>query len=863
MEICELSLFDTRFSFDGLAPLTCCQRACPVGTDAAAYIALIARGRFSDALAIVREENPFPNICGRVCDHACETHCRRAESDDPVAIRALKRFIADHERSGDIHWPEEIVPWQDQKVAIIGSGPAGMTAASDLLRRGFGVTVFEVLPRAGGMMRVGIPDYRLPPDILDFDLEYQYRLGVKVELNKALGRDFTLTDLKKEGYKAVLLATGAHGSNGLKIEGAQLSGVNLGIDFLRQVNLGATTSIGGRVVVIGGGDVAMDTARTALRLGAGEVDIFCLESRDQMPAHDWEMKEALDENIRFNCSRGPVEFIGEDSVRQVKFVACTSVLDSSGKFAPTFDKSSSVTVEADTVMIAIGQFAQFSHSPQDNIEVSPERLYKVDHSTLETTTPGVFAAGDATYGTATVIQAIASGHKAATSICEYLQNRPLTGQWQPVRHQERVERIEIPSGWEESPTLQQDELPADQRIKSFSEVKLSLPEAVAIAEAGRCMRCDYETNSYSYSRAKREMIYHLARDIKNDEQACLGFLNDKLANNRSRPHQSEQAATLNDLVFLPANLTRLVIDPYREACNTRTIIGPRAAMPLEMAGPVVIGGLPFSDLSENELTALCEGARRSDVAVRLPLDIKLPAGDVRVIRTLALGEQATSLSGASAVELSAPATGAALDKGTLCEAVKRYRDVAPETPIGLTIYPGNVRANIQAATEAGFDFVTLMAIEPSDAGGWTGFIELDGLPRIDVLTKAISGLREIKREEGIDILYFGCVRGGSDAAKVLALCGNAVVVGQAALIAAGDCNKDQSDIDEAAEGVKNFISSMLMEISILARSCGKTNVHNLEPEDLRALSVGTSQATSVPLVGKDKVYRADSDCGPV
>ena len=826
-----------------------------MGTDAAAYIAMIARGKFSDALVIVREENPFPNICGRVCDHACETYCRRGESDDPVAIRTLKRFIADYERSGVVHWPEVIVPRQDQRVAIIGSGPAGLTAASDLLRRGFGVTVFEALPKAGGMMRVGIPDYRLPPEILNFDLEYLHRLGVEVKLNKALGSDFNLIDLKEEGYKVFLLATGAHGSTRIKIKGAKLPGVNSGIDFLRQVNLDGATEIGKRVVVIGGGDVAMDAARTALRLGATEVNIFCLESHDQMPAHDWEMKEALDEYIRFNCSWGPVEFIGDYSVRQVKFVACSSVFDSSGKFAPTFDKSKSVTVEADTVLIAIGQFAEFSHSPQDNIEVSPKRLYKVDSSTLATTAPGVFAAGDATYGTATVVQAIASGHKAATSICEYLQNRPLTGQWQPVRHQDRVERIEIPQGWEELPSVPESELPARQRIKSFSEVNLSLTEADAIAEAGRCMRCDYETNSYSYSRAKREMIYHLARDIKNDERACLDFLNYKLTQNRSGPHQHEQAVTLDDLVFLPANLTRLVIDPYREKCRTRTVIGARTSKPLETAGPVVIGGLPFSDLSANELKVLCEGARRSDIVIRVPMDLKLPANDARIIRTVALGEQAAPPGDASAVELTPPEADTALDKDSLRKVLLGYRDVLSGIPLGLTIYPGNVRADVQAATEAGFDFVTLIAIEPSDAETRTGFIELNGLPRIDILTEAISGLREIKREEEIDILYFGCVRGGSDMAKVLALCGNAVLIGQAALIAAGDC-RDRADIDEGIECVVNFISSVLMETSILARSCGKTDVHNLEPEDLRSLSMVTSRATAVPVVGKDKIFRA-------
>ena len=345
------------------SPLTCCQRACPVGTDASAYIALVAQGSFSEALAIAREENPFPGVCGRVCDHACELHCRRAESDQPVAIRALKRFLADYERTHTATPPEPIRPWQQDKAAIVGAGPAGLTAASDLLRRGFQVTVFEALPTAGGMMHFGIPDYRLPPDVLDFDLQRLRGLGIEIRLNTVLGRDFTLEDLKAQGYKAVLLATGAHGSRRLGVEGEQLPGVMFGIDFLRQVNLGSPPALGQRVVVIGGGDVAMDTARTALRLGAERVDLFCLESREEIPAHDWETREALDEQIHFHCGWGPQQICGDDHVRQVKFVACTSVFDSAGKFAPTFDSSEVTTIETDAVLPAIGQVALFAHAP--------------------------------------------------------------------------------------------------------------------------------------------------------------------------------------------------------------------------------------------------------------------------------------------------------------------------------------------------------------------------------------------------------------------------------------------------------------------------------------------------------------------
>ena len=824
-----------------------------MGTDVANYIALIAQGRFSEAIAIVREENPFPSICGRVCDHLCEQHCRRGESDGPVAIRALKRFIADRERIDEMRWPDKIVPWRNKKVAIVGSGPAGLTAASDLLRRGYGVTVFEALAKAGGMMRVGIPDYRLPSEILDFDLEYLQRLGVEIELNKALGSDFTLEDLSKQGYEAILLATGTHGSSKLKIKGAELDGVGLGIDFLRQANLGGAAPVGKRVVVIGGGDVAMDTARTALRLGAEQVNVFCLESREEMPAHDWETKEALDEDIRFNCSWGPAEFVGDDRVRQVEFVGCTSVFDSSGGFAPSFDTSKRLTADADTVLIAIGQFAEFSHGPHDKIETTANRLYQIDAATLETTKPGVFAAGDAAYGTSTVIAAVASGHRASASICEYLEGRPLTGQWTPTVHSERVDRIEIPAEWEELPPLDEPELEAGKRIKSFSEVKLGLTEAVAMGEAARCMRCDYETNSYTYARAQREMIYHLSRDIAADEGAGLDFLKRRLVQSCKRPPQAEPTARLDDLVFLPATLTRLVIDPYREACRIKTTIGPRAAQPLEIAGPVIIGGLAFSDLHQNELLALCQGARQSQIALRVPGGLKLPVAGLPVIRIASLDDDPHAISDAAAVEIARPESGTAIDAAALARAITAFRKALPQIPIGMTIGPEHVATDIKTAVEAELDFVTLIAMEQSVPEAKSDLIELEGTPRIDVLTAAMQSLRTIKREEDIDILYFGGIRGGGDLAKVLALCGNAVIIGQAALIAAGDCPQ-QSGIAESGDGVSSFVQSMFMEASILARSCGKTDVHNLEPEDLRSLSVATSSATAIPLVGKDKLY---------
>ena len=840
--------------------LTCCQRACPVGTDVSAYLALIAESRFAEALAIVREENPFPGTCGRVCDHPCEALCRRTESDQPVAIRALKRFLADYERGRPASRPERIEPSRPEKVAVIGAGPAGLTAASDLVRRGFHVTVLEALPKAGGMMRVGIPDYRLPPDVLDFDLEYLRQLGVEITLNTSLGRDVTLSQLKAQGCGAVLLATGAHGSRPLTIKGADLPGVLDGIDFLRRVKLGDVPQLGGRVVVIGGGDVAMDTARTALRLGAKEVKLFCLESREQMPAHDWEMREALDEQIEFHCSCGPVEMLGDGRVRGVRFVRCTNVLDESGAFAPQFDTSESLTVDAEAVLPAIGQIATFGHEPADGVGVTDRRLYAVDPQTLQASAPWIFAAGDAAYGTATVIKAVAAGHQAATSICEYLEGRPLSGRWRPVRHPERIARAEVPPTWEDLSAAEEPELPARQRAGSFSEVKLGLTEAAATAEAGRCMRCDHETKSYTYSRKIREQIYRAARDIGGDQAATVDFLRTKLSDRRQRPHTDRRPALFDDLVFLPANLTRLVIDPYREDCNTATTIGRRADKPLKLAGPVLIGGVRFSELDERTVAALCTGAKQAQIALRAGTDVGPLSDDLQVIRTVPLGGPATSIGAAAAVELIPPDVGAALDTAAVRSAADACRSTAPGAPIGIAVGPENVAANVQASVEAGLDFVTLHAIRPSAAPGCEGGVELNGIPHIGVLDEAVRTLWDTGKGEEIDLIYFGFIRGGGDAAKALALGAKAAMIGQAAIIAAAACGEDR-DVEQRGQCICRLVQAISMEASILARSCGKTDVQNLEPEDLRALSVATSRATSVPLVGAEKVYAPDG-AGP-
>jgi len=843
-----VSLPYTAFPPDGMPVLTCCQRACPVGTDISTYLALIAQGKLADALAVIREVNPFPSVCGRVCDHPCEAACRRAESDQPVAIRALKRMLADHERTTRTGWPEQLIPMRAEKVAIIGAGPAGLTAASDLLRHGFAVTVFEALPKPGGMMRVGIPDYRLPGAVLDDEIEYLRQLGVEIRVNSALGRDFTLDDLGEDGYTAVLLATGAHGSRKLTLPGADWSGMMTGIDFLRQVKIEGQREIGRRVVVIGGGDVAMDTARTALRLGAERVDLVCLEQREQMPAHDWETREALDEQITFHCGWGPQALTGDGDARTITFAACTALFDASGRFAPVFDNTQTIAFEADVVLTSVGQYAVFSHRLGDDIAISARQLYQVDPETLQTTAPWVFAAGDAVYGTATVIKAIASGHRAAAAIREYLDALPLTGRWEPCTRPVRIPRGEIPADWEERSLAVESELPAGERTSSFAEVRLPLPVEAAIAEAARCMRCDAETKSYSYNRNVREQIYHLARDLRADEEACLSFLRQKLEGNTWNVTRTHRAA-LEDLVFLPANLTRLVIDPYREACNTRTVIGARAACPLVLDGPVVVGGVPYAEMDATVTDALCRGAAEAKIAIRLPITFTPPAG-VPVIGIAPLESVPAALPTVAALELLPANPVARLDAEAIIYAAQAYRVLAPGVPLGLGVLADQVEDGISIALAAELDFVTLSAM-PFGLGGEDGWRDESGYPDICVLARAVEALRALNREEDLDLLYFGGIRNGADVARALSLGAKAALIGHAACLAVGIGEGEQP----RAERLQHFVKALLMETSILARCCGKTDVQNLEPEDMSALTVETSMATGIPLVGWDVVYR--------
>lgn len=475
-----------------------CRGTCPAGVNAQGYIALIAQGKFLEALEVVRRRMPFAGACGRVCHHPCEAACNRAKIDAAVAVRNLKRFVADYESDlvlngqpvAPVTFPaDETPPQRSEKVAIVGGGPAGMTCADDLVRQGFGVTIFDADDKLGGMMRTGIPAYRLPRTMLDREIERLVADRVEVKTGKALGRDFSLDDLKRDGFKAVFVATGAPMSRPLPLPHADAEGIMQGIPFLRQVNAGGAPRIGKRVVVIGGGNVAMDVARCAVRVAPdAAVDVFCLEARDAMPAHDWEVREAEQEGVRIHPSQGPQAFTASGGwVTGVTFHACTRVLDDQGRFAPEFDAALAETIEADTVLVAIGQGCDLEPFA-GTLDTARGRL-TADPLTLATSREGVFAGGDVVLGPASLVEAVAQGHRAAESIARYLRGERVDADREPVERPAMLADIPVCADRTCHERANLPEAPAGKRRQSFTEIEEGYSEAQAVAEAQRCLNC--------------------------------------------------------------------------------------------------------------------------------------------------------------------------------------------------------------------------------------------------------------------------------------------------------------------------------------------------------------------------------------
>lgn len=541
-----------------------CREGCPVRTDAGGYVQAVADGRYEDAYIIARALNPFASICGRVCAAPCEAKCRRLALDAAVSIRALKRFVCEkfgvESDAFDLGrvYPElksgasfQLAKWkrnQDgpatlgggRKVAVVGGGPAGMSCAHELALMGFAVTVFEAQSIAGGMLVLGVPEYRLPREIVKAEIQAIESLGVDIRFDQRLGRDFSLADLATQGFEAVFLAIGAHRSRELAIEGVQLDGVLRAIDFLLNINLGYRVTLGRKVVVIGGGNVAFDVARSmlrqaerfdgmskaelhgalrqaaaaleqltarapeapdevrlaldvareAIRKGVPEVHMYCLENLDEIPAAREEIEEAEREGIRIHTRFGPKRILGEHGkVQAIELIKCSRVFDEDRRFNPQFIEGSEETVDCDTVVLAIGQSADLSWiRPEDGLKLTPRGALQTDPQTLATSRSDIFAGGDVAFGPRIIITAVAEGQRAAHSIAKFLTlHEPEPPQRIRVRTYD-TDQYRMTPDYEKLPRRSPPVLPLDRRI-GIAEVEQAYPEPAARTQAERCLKC--------------------------------------------------------------------------------------------------------------------------------------------------------------------------------------------------------------------------------------------------------------------------------------------------------------------------------------------------------------------------------------
>ncbi|UCB44086.1 MAG: FAD-dependent oxidoreductase [Dehalococcoidales bacterium] len=463
-----------------------CQTSCPAGIDVPRYVYLLSEGKFAEAAAVIRETVPFPRVLGYICPHDCELKCRRGELNEPIAIRALKRFAAEHE---DKHWKERLKPvtLTGKKVAVVGSGPAGLSAAYYLTRLGHSVTIFETASKPGGMMQTAIPRFLLPQEVLDEEIEEILSSGIELRLNSLVE---SIGSLLEEGYDAALLAIGLQEGSKVSIPGSDLEEVLIGLDFLRDVSKGKEVSLGQKVLVLGGGGVACDVARTAKRLGAQLVSMVCLESRETMPAPSQDISQTEDEGIEIIPSRSIKQILGEDN--RVKSVECLQVkwveFDEDGKLHLETVPNSEHILEADTVIFATGQSLDYQFAEKNGLELNRRGTVKVFPDNPETNLRGVFVSGDALTGPASVVEAVAAGRRAAISIDTCLGGEGLL--------KEGLSDKEVPSylgrveGFAEKARINPALLPPEERVCSFKTVELSLDTEYAMAESIRCLRCN-------------------------------------------------------------------------------------------------------------------------------------------------------------------------------------------------------------------------------------------------------------------------------------------------------------------------------------------------------------------------------------
>jgi NADPH-dependent glutamate synthase beta subunit-like oxidoreductase/NAD-dependent dihydropyrimidine dehydrogenase PreA subunit len=462
-----------------------CQDACPAGIDVPRYIRAVKNRKYDQAVAIIREKIPFPVVCSDACFAPCEDICAYKQFGDPIAIRAIKRAAMD---KGGNSWKKKkkVADNTGKRVAVVGAGPSGLTAAYYLVRRGHAVNVFDTFPKPGGMMRYGIPKYRLPEERLDADIDNILQWGVVFQGHTVIGKDITMDKLKQD-FDAIYLASGSNGSARIPLEGAEKKGILWGWDFLRDVRLGKPFEFIGDVIVVGGGNVAIDVALTVKRLGAANVHLFCLERREEMPAHEWEISRAEEEGIFINNSWAPKKVLGDTTAEGLGLITCTSVFDDACDFNPIYDEDITHKLMAKHIILAVGQVADLDYIKTEvNIVIRGDRIEVDDHG-LATGEKRIFAGGDAVSGPDSIINAIAHGRNAASTIDISLGgdgniNEVLAAVEKKVR----------------LPELQMDVKPRNnmallkpwERATGFDQVELGLTDEQIIAETGRCLSCD-------------------------------------------------------------------------------------------------------------------------------------------------------------------------------------------------------------------------------------------------------------------------------------------------------------------------------------------------------------------------------------
>lgn len=469
-----------------------CKTECPAHIAIQGYIKLASQGKYKEALELIKHENPFPAVCGRICPRKCESACTRGDIDDPIAIDEIKKFIADQDLNTENRYVPKIKHDYNKKIAVVGAGPAGLSCAFYLATEGYKVTVFEKQKVLGGMLTLGIPSFRLEKNVVNAEIDVLRELGVEFKSGVEIGKDITLNQLRADGYEAFYLAIGAQAGRKIGIEGEESEGVITGVDFLRSVNLGEDVNLKGNVVVIGGGNVAIDVARTATRVGGENVNIFCLESLEEMPALDEEIEETLAEGITINNSWGPKRIISENGyVTGIEFKKCIYVFDENNRFNPKYDEDNTMIIKADTILLSVGQSIFWGNLlDNSNIELNRNNTIKGDSFTYQTGEKDVFAGGDAFTGPRFAIDAIAAGKEGAISIHRYVHpgQSLVIGRDRKEYHSIDKENIEL-EGYDRLPRQRANHVDAEKSKETFKDLRGTFSEEQIKKETERCLSC--------------------------------------------------------------------------------------------------------------------------------------------------------------------------------------------------------------------------------------------------------------------------------------------------------------------------------------------------------------------------------------